>query len=141
MKEPQGKYQYKSKLTGEYVMAHQWIAETLATRKALFLNETLPDRFWKHNKEWEKEFKKQVTIAATLIKKYSEEAVFNFLKNNPYKFSLRTKENIEKIKLEQDKINTRVIEKEIETENINVFEIRKTKNKSLLSKLNGKKEK
>ena len=101
-KEINGRFTYKSIFTGEFVMPHQWVAEILVKRKATREEFVLPDRFWLSNDDWAKEFSKQVQQAAKLIKKYSEEAVLNFVKNNPWKFSLFTKANIEAVKNEQD---------------------------------------
>lgn len=136
-----GKFTYKSILTGDYVLPSQWVAEILVKRKSERDKKHLPDRFWlDETSEWTKEYKKQIVQAARLIKKYSEEAVLSFIKNNQWKFSLFTKENIEKIQKEQEKIDNRVVTVEIET--VDAFEYIKPKNnkKSLLGKLNGKKE-
>lgn len=138
-KEISGRFTYKSLFTGEYVMPHQWVAEILVQRKADRDKFVLPDRFWLDNNEYSKEFSKQVQQAAKLIKKYSEEAVLNFIKNNPWKFSLFTKENIENIQKEQYIIDNRQV-KEIEIQDAFEFVNRKNNKKSLLGKLNGKKE-
>lgn len=138
-KEIRGRFTYKSIFTGEYIMPHQWVAEVLVKRKASREDIVLADRFWLANDEWSKEFSKQVQQAAKLIKKYSEEAVLSFVKNNPWKFSLFTKANIESIKQEQEIINSRVIT-EIVTQDAFQFISRKNNKKSLLGKLNGKKE-
>lgn len=139
-KEIRGKFTYKSIFTGEYIMPHQWVAEVLVKRKAAREEIVLADRFWLSNDEWSKEFRKQVQQAAKLIKKYSEEAVLSFVKNNPWKFSLFTKANIEFIKEEQAIIDSRVITTEIVVEDAFQFISRKNNKKSLLGKLNGKKE-
>jgi hypothetical protein len=138
-KEAIGKFRYKSLFTGEYVMAHQWVAEILVQRKADRDKYVLPDKFWLGSDNYSKEFRKQVQQAAKLIKKYSEEAVLTFIKNNPWKFSLFTKENIENIQKEQYIIDNRNIV-EIETQDAFEFISKKSNKKSLLGKLNGKKE-
>lgn len=139
-KSPNGKFSYQSILTGEYVMAHQWIAEVLVQRKAKRDKVALPDKFWKDKDSiWSKELKKQVQQAAKLIKKYSEEAVLNFLKNNQYKFSLFPKDNVEKIKDEQNIIDSRV-QSTVETHSAFEYIQPRKHKKSLLGKLNGKKE-
>lgn len=138
-KEIIGKFKYKSLFTGEYVMAHQWVAEILVQRKADRDKYVLHDKFWLGSDDYSKEFRKQVQQAAKLIKKYSEEAVLTFIKNNPWKFSLFTKENIENIQKEQYIIDNRNIV-EIETQDAFEFISKKSNKKSLLGKLNGKKE-
>lgn len=137
-KEIIGKFKYKSLFTGEYVMAHQWVAEILVQRKADRDKYVLHDKFWLGSDDYSKEFRKQVQQAAKLIKKYSEEAVLTFIKNNPWKFSLFTKENIENIQKEQYIIDNRNIV-EIETQDAFEFISKKSNKKSLLGKLNGKK--
>lgn len=139
-KNPAGKFTYQSIITGEYVMPHQWIAEVLVQRKAERDKVVLPDKFWKdQDSPWSKELKKQVQQAAKLIKKYSEEAVLNFLKNNKYKFSLLTKQNIEKIAEEQYIIDNRV-KSVVQTESAYDYIQPKKHKKNLLGRLNGKKE-
>lgn len=138
-KEIRGRFTYKSILTGEYVMPHQWVAEVLVKRKAEREGVILHDRFWLNKNDYSKEFRKQVQQAAKLIKRYSEEALLLFVKNNPWKFSLFVKTNIESIKKEQELIDSRVVT-EIITEDAFQFISRKSNKKSLLGKLNGKKE-
>jgi hypothetical protein len=140
-KEISGRFKYKSILTGEYVMPHQWVAEVLVKRKADREEKPLPFKFWTDNKNvWTKEFRKQVQQASKLIKKYSEEAILNFMKNNPWNYSLFSKLSLEKIEKEHYIIVNRPEVKTIEVEDANEYIHRKTSKKSLLGKLNGKKE-
>lgn len=136
-KEPTGKFVYKSILTGEYVMPHQWIAEVLVDRKAKYKKTSLPYKFWTEPKsEWSKEFKRQVQKVAKLLQVYSEEAILNFMKNNSYKFSVLTQYNQELIKREQDKINSRKTETNIEISDAFDYVHRTSGKKTLLGSLN-----
>lgn len=140
-KEMHGKFTYKSILTGDYVLPHQWVAEVLVQRKAQREEKTLPFRFWLDSKsDWTKELRKQVQQAAKLIKKYSEEALLNFLKNNQWNYSLFSQLSLERIEKEQYIIDNRPEPKEIIVEDAFEYTQRKTVKKSLLGKLNGKKE-
>ena len=132
------KFSYQSILTQEYILPHQWVAEVLIKRNADYNKTQLPDRFWQDKKsKWSKEFRKQVQQAAKLMKRFSEEALLNFLKNNQYKFSLFPKANIALIESEQKIIDNRKIEsKPIETVDANVFIKSKGRKKNnLLNKL------
>lgn len=141
-KETRGRFTYKSILTGDYILPHQFVAEVLVKRKAEREEKHLPDKFWlDYHCEWTKEFRKQVQQAAKLIKKYSEEALLNFVKNNKWNYSLFSKLSLERIEKEQYIINNRPEEKNIEVEDAFEYIQRKnTTKKSLLGKLNGKKE-
>lgn len=139
---PDSKFCYKSILTGEYILPHQWIAEVLVDRKSKNKRVNLPDRFWlDKDSEWCKEFKRQTQKAAQLIKKYSEEAILNFIKKNPFKFSLLTKDNIEKIEQEQYRIDERSIVQKVETQDAFSYIQPKSHKKTLLGKLNVNKKK
>lgn len=139
-KEISGRFTYKSILTGEYVLPHQWVAEVLVKRKADRAEYVLPYKFWTENSEWTKEYRKQVQQAAKLINKYSEEAVLSFMKNNQWNYSLFSKLSLEKIQKEHDIISSRASSKEIEVQDAFTYIKPKTNKKSLLGKLNGKKE-
>lgn len=141
-KEIRGRFTYKSILTGDYVLPHQWVAEVLVKRKSEREEKVLPNRFWlDHHSEWTKELRKQIQQAAKLIKKYSEEALLNFVKNNPWNYSLFSKLSLERLENEQKTIDNRPEEKIIETEDAFEYIQRKTvTKKTLLGKLNGKKE-
>ena len=135
-KEVTGSFKYKSILTGEYVLAHQWVAEVLVKRKSQREEKSLPDKFWLDSSSiWAKEFKKLVQQAAKLIKRYSEEALLNFMKNNPYNYSLFSKMSLDRIKKEHDIIVSRPVPKTIETEDANEYIKPKPRKKGLLSKL------
>jgi hypothetical protein len=93
---------YKSVNTGEYVSAHQYIAELIVKRKADKLKEILPNKYWnlKDNK-WAKEYRSQVQQSARLTKKYSPIAITRAMTNLSWCYSLFNKTLLEEIKKEQ----------------------------------------
>lgn len=129
-------YRYKSLFTGEYIMAHQWVAEVLVDRKAKKENKSLTYKYWKEDALWKKEFAKQVRQAGILIKRHGEEAVMKVIKKESWTYSLYNKEIIAAIKKEGEIIKNRPVSTEKPVENPNIFiPVKKTK-KSLLGKLN-----
>lgn len=129
-------FKFKSVFTGEYIMAHQWIAEVLVDRKAKKENKSLPHKYWISDPIWSKEFKKQVQQAGILIKRHGQEAVLNVIKKESWTYSLLNREIIQKIKQESESIKNRVISEEKPVENPNNFIPIKKSRKSLLGKLN-----
>ncbi len=127
-------HKYKSVFTGEYIMAHQWVAEILVDRKAKKSKTTLPDKYWKTNKVWAEEFTKQVRQAGLLIKRHGEEAVTTIIRQEAWTFSLYNKEIIDKIKLKSAEIKNRSTETVTETSDVNEFK-KVERKKSLLGKL------
>ena len=64
-----------------WVSGSQYITELICEKKARRENKDLPRKFWE-DKDWEKYFKYQITLASQLIKKFGEEAVIAALKDN-----------------------------------------------------------
>lgn len=129
-------FRYKSIFTGEYIMAHQWVAEVLVDRKAKSQSKTLPYKYWKEDKVWAAEFTRQVQQAGKLISKYGEEAVLNIIKKESWTYSLMNKDIMSAIKEESAKIKNRVKTEEKPIEDPNIFIPVKKNKKSLLGKLN-----
>lgn len=131
-------FRYKSLFTGEFIMAHQWVAEILVDRKAKKDNKALSYKYWTTEEKWKKEFAKQVMQAGILIKRHGEEAVIKVIKKESWTYSLFNRDIIAKIKQESEAIKKKpkpkVEDKPIENPN-EFTPIKKTK-KSLLGKLN-----
>lgn len=140
-KEQAENFEYKSKSTGEFVQAHQYIAELVVERNAAKNKTQLPYKYWTLNDEWTKEYKKQVQHAAKLLKKYSPKAIINALNELFWCYSLFTKKLLELIELEQSKID---LQKNTTTDikiNSNTENFRQNKNKTgLLGKINGRRQ-
>ena len=131
---------YKSNLTGEYVNCAQWVAEILVKRKAEFQGVVLPYKFWTINGPWKAEFIKQVSQVHNLLKDFDEQAIINFVNNNPKAFSVRPKYNIQRISNEQAlllKNKSEEVTKNIEISDPNKFKKVLSKT-TLFGKLNGK---
>ena len=94
-------FKYKSKFTGEYIMAHQYIAEIMVDRKAFNEKAHLPYKYWTTDEKWKKEFKMQVQQAGKLLKKYSVQAIMSAINKNLWCYSLLNPTLIEDIKKEQ----------------------------------------
>ena len=129
-------FKFKSIFTGEYVMAHQWVAEVLVDRKASREKKSLPYKYWKEDPVWAKEFTKQVQQAGILMKRHGQEAVLNVIKKEAWTYSLLNKTIIQKIKEEAEVIKNRKVSEEKPVEDPNTFTPVKKKKKSLLGKLN-----
>lgn len=138
-KEQTENFEYKSKSTGEFVQAHQYIAELVVDRKAAKDKVQLPYKYWTLDNEWTKEYKKQVQHAAKLLKKYSPRAIISALNQLTWCYSLFTKKLIEIIQEEQAKIDLQT-QKVTEFET-NVEEFRQVKQRTgLLGKINGRRQ-
>ena len=71
---------FKSPSTGEYCTVAQYIAEILIQRKAEADNKgSLAYKFW--NKTQKKNYTRQVQAVSTLIGKFGESAVFDYIIN------------------------------------------------------------
>lgn len=126
---------YKSTLTGEYIMAHQWVAEVLIERKAKKFKTSLPHKFWLEKNEWTKEFVKQTQQAARLIKKYGEESVTSIIRIENWTYSLYNKDIIAKIREKSIEIKNRSKETVTEVSNTTEFKQVVNKKKTLFGKL------
>lgn len=116
-KEPEGKMVFKSPNTGEHVSQHQYLAEIMVKRHAEKKGVVLTYKYWnKKDNFWAKEFKKQVTEAGKLLRKYSIRAIMNSLNEVKWAYSLRTKKLIDEIKRQQEIIDK--LEKKSTIENI-----------------------
>jgi N-acetylmuramoyl-L-alanine amidase CwlA len=129
---------YKSRFTGEYVSAHQYIAEIVVKRKADYEKEVLPFKYWnKKDCKWAKEYKKQVVQAGKLIKKYSSSAIISALDKHSWAFSLMNNKVLDEIKIQQKKLDSIESQpkKEVNKDCIDK-EVRKTfKKKGMFGKL------
>jgi len=133
--ESTGSFKYKSKLTGEYILAHQYIAELAVSRKAIKDKVQLPYKFWKELDVWKAEFKRQVQQAGKLLKKYDAIAIINAMNNLSWCYSLMSPQLLEAIKQEDQKLKSQTISTfEIDT-NTMTFSV-KRKGKGLLGKKN-----
>lgn len=92
---------YKSPSTGEYVMAHQYIAEIMVARKAAKENKDLAYKYWNEQNDWAKEFRSQVGTAAKLLKKHPSSVIIKAIFNIKWCYSLRTKKLLEEIDKQQ----------------------------------------
>jgi RNase H-fold protein (predicted Holliday junction resolvase) len=74
-----------------WVSGHQYITELICEKKATYDKKELPVKFW-DLKEWNGFYRYQITLASSLVKEYSVEAVIAALKDNRcYKtYSLRS---------------------------------------------------
>ena len=73
-----------------WVSSYQYITELICEKKAQVEGKDLPIKFWEI-KEWKSFYRYQITLASSLVKKYSEEAVIAALRDRRcYKtYSLR----------------------------------------------------
>ena len=116
-KEPEGKMVFKSPNTGEYVSQHQYLAEIMVKRHAEKKGVVLTYKYWnKKDNFWAEEFKKQVTEAGKLLRKYSIRAIMNSLNEVKWVYSLRTKKLVDEIKRQQETLDK--LEKKSTIENI-----------------------
>jgi hypothetical protein len=130
---------YKSRFTGEYVSAHQYIAEIVVKRKADYNREALPFKYWniKDNK-WAKEYKIQVVHSGKLISKYSSSAIISALDIYHWCYSLGNKTFLDEVKRQQKILDERDKQpkQEVNTDSIDK-EVKQTfkKKKGILGKL------
>lgn len=99
---------YKSRFTGEYVSAHQYIAEIVVKRKADYNKEALPFKYWniKDNK-WAKEYKTQVVHSGKLISKYSSSAIISALDIHHWCYSLGNRTFLDEVNRQQKILDDR----------------------------------
>ena len=102
-KDAEGVYQFKSKITQEFVMAHQWIAEVAVDRKAKKERVALPYKYWNDGGKWAKEYRGQVTQAGRLLKTYHPQALINAMVEVKWCWSLRAPQLLAAIK-KHDKV-------------------------------------
>lgn len=132
-------FKYKSPNTGEYVMASQYIAEIIVTRKAHKDGVVLEYKYW-NNKDhrYHKEFKSQVSQSAKLLQKYQCRSIISTLNELSWCFSLRNPTFLKRI-TEKDTILRKKQEeaskKVIQVNNPNSFSPVKQGKQSILSKL------
>ena len=130
---------FKSPSTGEYCTVAQYIAEILIQRKAEADNKgSLAYKFW--NKTQKKNYTRQVQAVSTLIGKFGESAVFDYIINTNkrvYSASPKwVKEAVEKHKSVLDKRPKQKIEAtEVSRDNIESQPRKTFGKKTLFSKL------
>ena len=130
---------FKSPSTGEYCTVAQYIAEILIQRKAEADNKgSLAYKFW--NKTQKKNYTRQVQAVSTLIGKFGESAVFDYIINTNrrvYSASPKwVKEAVEKHKSVLDKRPKQKIEvTEVSRDNIESQPRKTFGKKTLFSKL------
>jgi hypothetical protein len=139
---PEGKFTFKSKMTDEYVLGHQYIAELIVARKAFTEGISLPYKYWNGSCKWAKEFKSQVAQSAKLCNKYDCRAIINALHDLQWCWSLRNKKLLNSIDGHQKKLDAtkKRLEESAPTEvnNNTGFTPKPTvKKQSLLAKLRG----
>jgi hypothetical protein len=75
------KSRYPSRYSPQgWVSSYQYVTELICEKKAQQDHKELPIKFWEI-KEWRSFYRYQITLATSLIKKYSEEAVIAALKD------------------------------------------------------------
>jgi len=130
---------FKSPSTGEYCTVAQYIAEILIQRKAEADNKgSLAYKFW--NKTQKKNYTRQVQAVSTLIGKFGESAVFDYIINTNkrvYSASPKwVKEAVEKHKSVLDRRPKQNIEvTEVSRDNIESQPRKTFGKKTLFSKL------
>ena len=130
---------FKSPSTGEYCTVAQYIAEILIQRKAEADNKgSLAYKFW--NKTQKKNYTRQVQAVSTLIGKFGESAVFDYIINinkRVYSASPKwVKEAVEKHKSALDRQPKQKIEvTEVSRDNIESQPRKTFGKKTLFSKL------
>jgi len=130
---------FKSPSTGEYCTVAQYIAEILIQRKAEADNKgSLAYKFW--NKTQKKNYTRQVQAVSTLIGKFGESAVFDYIINTNrrvYSASPKwVKEAVEKHKSALDRQPKQKIEvTEVSRDNIESQPRKTFGKKTLFSKL------
>jgi len=130
---------FKSPSTGEYCTVAQYIAEILIQRKAEADNKgSLAYKFW--NKTQKKNYTRQVQAVSTLIGKFGESAVFDYIINTNkrvYSASPKwVKEAVEKHKSVLDRQPKQKIEvTEVSRDNIESQPRKTFGKKTLFSKL------
>jgi len=130
---------FKSPSTGEYCTVAQYIAEILIQRKAEADNKgSLAYKFW--NKTQKKNYTRQVQAVSTLIGKFGESAVFDYIINTNkrvYSASPKwVKEAVEKHKSVLDRRPKQKIEiTEVSRDNIESQPRKTFGKKTLFSKL------
>lgn len=130
---------FKSPSTGEYCTVAQYIAEILIQRKAEADNKgSLAYKFW--NKTQKKNYTRQVQAVSTLIGKFGESAVFDYIINtNKRVYSASPKwvrEAVEKHKSVLDRQPKQKIEvTEVSRDNIESQPRKTFGKKTLFSKL------
>ncbi len=130
---------FKSPSTGEYCTVAQYIAEILIQRKAEADNKgSLAYKFW--NKTQKKNYTRQVQAVSTLIGKFGESAVFDYIINTNkrvYSASPKwVKEAVEKHKSVLDRRPKQKIEvTEVSRDNIESRPRKTFGKKTLFSKL------
>lgn len=146
--EPDEVSKYKSPNTGEYVMASQYIAEIIVSRKASKEGFKLEYKYW-NNKEhkYHKEFKAQVAQAAKLVKKFRCRSIVLSLKELYWCYSLRSPVFLKHLAGKDAillKNEEEAAKKTIEVSDPNKISKSVTSRKSMLAKLkeinNGKEE-
>jgi len=146
--EPDEVSRYKSPNTGEYVMASQYIAEIIVSRKANKDGIKLEYKYW-NNKDhkYHKQFKYQVSQAAILLKKYRCRSIIITLNEMAWCFSLKNPKFLQRVEQKNA-----ILLKSEEEARCRVIQVTDTtavskpvsSNKTMLSKLrkiNGKEEK
>lgn len=75
------KSKYPSRYSPDkWVSSYQYITELICEKKAQQDGKELPIKFWEI-KEWRNFYRYQITLAASLVKKYGEESVIAALKD------------------------------------------------------------
>lgn len=136
--EPDGSFTYKSQITGEFVLASQYIAEVIVARKAKKDGIALPYKYWNDGGAWAKEFKGQVAQAAILLRKYSAKAIIVSLLQLSWCYSLRQPKLVGLIIQNNNKI---IADEKVAKQNVieivdeNSHKVMPTKKKSMLTAL------
>lgn len=133
-KEQSDTHRYKSPFTGEFVQAHQYIAEIITERLAKKDKKELPYKYWQGDSPWAKVLVAQIKISGRLLKTYSAKAIIKALEANKWCHSLFYL--VPKIKEEQSKIDNETRTKDIKTSTTTEY-THTYRKKGLLGKING----
>lgn len=124
-KEQSESFKYKSNFTGEFIQAHQYIAEILTDREARRNNKTLTYKYWSTDPHWSKVFKKNVVLAGKYIKTYSPMAIITVVNKESWCYSILPL--IDRIKSEQKRIDAQTNIVNVDTKPVDKIETQKRK--------------
>ncbi len=128
---------YLSKYSnGKTVSAAQYITEIICEHKATIDKKDLHYRFWQ-NKEWAKFYRDQIASANKLLKKYTDKAIINALKDKRANriFSLRAPSLPALIKEHERIVASQNTELKIEIDRKQKSTYHKNNKKGIISKL------
>lgn len=116
---PQGKMQYRSPNTGEYVSESQYITEVFIKKVSEKEGTNLVNRYWLDPKsKWTRKYRFEITNAASLLTRFSVRAIMQGIDDWPWAKTLTNKNLercIEKRQAAINEIEKKAIKEEIKT--------------------------